>query len=160
MFVESQAAHAFYERTVEHGLVIKGKRVKVGWGKSQPLSPTVQQVVSEGGSRNVYIGGLDASITEAKLEQDFKEFGDIELVNIVPDKNIGFVNFTDISSAMKAIEQIKKNPEYAVFKINYGKDRCANPPRPPKEVWVEEKIPDVMFECHPMHSLASYQVHT
>jgi hypothetical protein len=34
-----------------------------------------------------------------------------------------------VSNATKAIERIRANPEYNNFKISYGKDRCANPPK-------------------------------
>ena len=44
-------------------------------------------------------------------------------------RNCAFVNFTNISNAIKAIEGIKNKPDYANLRIAHGKDRCANPPR-------------------------------
>lgn len=44
-------------------------------------------------------------------------------------RNCAFVNFTNISNAIKAIEGIKNKPEYSNLRIAHGKDRCANPPR-------------------------------
>lgn len=44
-------------------------------------------------------------------------------------RNCAFVNFTNISNAIKAIEGIKTKPDYANLRIAHGKDRCANPPR-------------------------------
>ena len=132
-FVDPNAALAFYNRGSFEGVVLKGKRLKVGWGKATPLPSPVASAVQAGASRNVYIGAIDESITEDRLRKDFSDFGDIELVNIIPDKNIGFVNFIDILSAVKAVETMKLSPEYARYKINYGKDRCGNPPRPPRE---------------------------
>lgn len=44
-------------------------------------------------------------------------------------RNCAFVNFTNISNAIKAIDSIKIKPEYANLRIAHGKDRCANPPR-------------------------------
>lgn len=44
-------------------------------------------------------------------------------------RNCAFVNFTNISNAIKAIDAIKNKPEYANLRIAHGKDRCANPPR-------------------------------
>lgn len=44
-------------------------------------------------------------------------------------RNCAFVNFTNISNAIKAIEGIKVKPEYINLRIAHGKDRCANPPR-------------------------------
>lgn len=44
-------------------------------------------------------------------------------------RNCSFVNFTNISNALKAIDNIKTKPDYANLRIAHGKDRCANPPR-------------------------------
>jgi hypothetical protein len=44
-------------------------------------------------------------------------------------RNCAFVNFTNISNAIKAIEGIKNKPDYGSLRIAHGKDRCANPPR-------------------------------
>ena len=44
-------------------------------------------------------------------------------------RNCAFVNFTNISNAIKAIEGVKNKPDYANLRIAHGKDRCANPPR-------------------------------
>jgi RNA recognition motif-containing protein len=85
--------------------------------------------VQNGGSRNVYLGNIDETITEDKLRQDFGEYGDIELVNTLKEKNCAFVNFTSIASAVRAIDGIRSKDEYKKFRINYGKDRCGNPPR-------------------------------
>ncbi|KAJ3286576.1 hypothetical protein HK104_008972 [Borealophlyctis nickersoniae] len=132
-FIDPSAAVAFYNRGTFEGVVLKGKRLKVGWGKAVPLPATVAGAVQAGASRNVYIGAIDETVTEDRLRKDFSDFGDIELVNIIPDKNIGFVNFIDILSAVKAVETMKTSHEYSKYKINYGKDRCGNPPRPPRE---------------------------
>jgi hypothetical protein len=44
-------------------------------------------------------------------------------------RNCAFVNFTNISNAIKAIDGVKSKPDYANLRIAHGKDRCANPPR-------------------------------
>ena len=48
---------------------------------------------------------------------------------IPSDRNCAFVNFTNISNAIKAIDGVKNKPDYANLRIAHGKDRCANPPR-------------------------------
>ena len=45
------------------------------------------------------------------------------------NRNCAFVNYTNITNAIKAIETIKTKPDYANLRIAHGKDRCANPPR-------------------------------
>ena len=46
------------------------------------------------------------------------------MINIIPEKNIAFINYTDIMSAIKAVEMLKKNSELEKYKISFGKDRC------------------------------------
>lgn len=174
-FIEASAALSFYNRGMTDGLSLKGKRVKFGWGKATPLPHTVASAVLHlGASRNVYIGSLDDSITEEILAEDFKEFGEIELVNLVPEKNIGFVNFTDIMSAVKAVELMRHQfqvegvitvggRDYSKYKINFGKDRCGNPPRPPR-TYVSTAQAAEIFErkltpagdTSPLHLLSAY----
>jgi RNA recognition motif-containing protein len=152
-FVDPALAASFYNQASFHYLVIKNRRLKIGWGKPTALPPLVLNAVVNGGSRNVYIGNIDSSITEEKLKHDFSEYGDIELVNTLEEKNCAFVNFTSILSAVHAIEGIRSKEEYKRFRINYGKDRCGNQPRvqqtprPPQAINpnspIEEMLTDI-----------------
>lgn len=156
-FVDAECANQFYDRCQLEGLVFKGKRVKVGWGKATPLPTSVQLAVHQNlASRNVYIGSIDDLMTESRLLRDFGDFGDIELINIIPDKNIAFVNFTDILSAIRAVEVMKNALEYQRFKINYGKDRCGNAPRAPRPVSHLQTYQDPYPNEPIMHSIPSY----
>jgi len=129
-FIDPTAAATFYALSQLQGLMIHNRRLKIGWGKhSGALPPAIALAVSGGASRNVYIGNLDETFTEEKLRQDFSEYGEIELVNTLREKSCAFVNFTNIANAIKAIEAIKSKEEYKKFKVNFGKDRCGNPPR-------------------------------
>ena len=44
-------------------------------------------------------------------------------------RNCVFVNYPNISNAIKAVEGIKSKPDYTNLRIAHGKDRCANLPR-------------------------------
>ena len=44
-------------------------------------------------------------------------------------RNCTFINYTNISNTIKAIEGIKTKPNYVNLRIAHGKDRCTNPPR-------------------------------
>ncbi|KAK9238212.1 hypothetical protein V1525DRAFT_387781 [Lipomyces kononenkoae] len=130
-FVDPTAAAQFFAMSNVQGLMIHNRRLKIGWGKhSGPLPTAIALAVTAGASRNVYIGNIDESWTEERLRQDFSEYGEIELVNTLREKSCAFVNFTNIANAIKAIEGIKQKEEYRNFKINFGKDRCGNAPRP------------------------------
>lgn len=129
-FIDPTAAASFYALSNIQGLMIHNRRLKVGWGKhSGALPPAIALAVSGGASRNVYIGNIDEAWTEERLRQDFSEYGEIELVNALREKSCAFVNFTNIANAIKAIEAIRGKEDYKRFKINFGKDRCGNPPR-------------------------------
>ncbi|KAF7721619.1 hypothetical protein EC973_004366 [Apophysomyces ossiformis] len=133
-FVDPALALHFYNQAMYQGIVIKNRRLKVGWGKPSALPAAVIAAVQNGGSRNVYLGNIDETITEEKLKQDFSDYGEIELVNTLKEKNCAFVNFTSIAAAVRAIDGIRSKEEYKKFRINYGKDRCGNPPRTHKTV--------------------------
>lgn len=129
-FIDPTAAASFYALSNIQGLMIHNRRLKIGWGKhSGALPPAIALAVSGGASRNVYIGNLDETWTEERLRQDFSEYGEIELVNTLREKSCAFVNFTNIANAIKAIEAVRSKEEYRKFKVNFGKDRCGNPPR-------------------------------
>ncbi|QOU23183.1 hypothetical protein BRETT_003375 [Brettanomyces bruxellensis] len=133
-FIDPISAAQFFAMSSIHGLIIHNRKVKVGWGKhSGPLPGSISLAVANGASRNIYIGGLDKipeiAFTQEKLYHDFKPFGDIEQINFFEQKHCCFVNFTNISNAVKAIDGIHNNPDYEKCKINFGKDRCGNTPR-------------------------------
>ncbi|KAF1991005.1 hypothetical protein K402DRAFT_169146 [Aulographum hederae CBS 113979] len=129
-FIDPTSAASFYALSNLQGLMIHNRRLKIGWGKhSGALPAAIALAVSGGASRNVYIGNLDEAWSEERLRQDFSEYGEIELVNALREKSCAFVNFTNIANAIKAIEAIRGREEYKRFKVNFGKDRCGNPPR-------------------------------
>ncbi|KAJ9624133.1 hypothetical protein H2203_005583 [Taxawa tesnikishii (nom. ined.)] len=129
-FIDPTSAAAFFALSNLQGLMIHNRRLKIGWGKhSGALPPAIALAVSGGASRNVYIGNLDETWSEERLRQDFSEYGEIELVNALREKSCAFVNFTNIANAIKAIEAVRGREEYKRFKVNFGKDRCGNPPR-------------------------------
>ena len=129
-FIDPTSSASFYALSNLQGLMIHNRRLKIGWGKhSGALPPAIALAVSGGASRNVYVGNLDESWSEERLRQDFSDYGEIELINTLREKSCAFVNFTNIANAIKAIEGIRGREEYRRFKINFGKDRCGNPPR-------------------------------
>ncbi|KAI8869209.1 hypothetical protein GQ42DRAFT_103524, partial [Ramicandelaber brevisporus] len=130
-FIEPAAAAQLYHIGTYQGIIVRNRRLKIGWGKNTPLPTSVVNAVSQlGATRNVYVGNLDSAIDEAKLTQDFSQFGgDIEFINMLPEKRCGFISFTHIMDAVKAVENMRQHPDYKPYKINFGKDRCANQPR-------------------------------
>ena len=131
-FVDHNAALTFYHMALVTGITVHNRRLKVGWGKhTGPLSPGLALAVQAGASRNVYIGNINdpALMDEEKIRADLSEYGELEMVNTLPERNCAFANFTNIQSAIKCIEGLKYNKDYQSVKISFGKDRCGNPPR-------------------------------
>ncbi|EGV61987.1 hypothetical protein CANTEDRAFT_125404 [Yamadazyma tenuis ATCC 10573] len=131
-FIDPIAAAQFFAMCQLHGLTIHNRRIKVGWGKhSGPLSNALSLAVSNGASRNIYVGNIIDFhyYNQEKLRTDFSKFGDIEQINYLEEKNCAFINFVNISNAIKAIDGIKSFDDYKSLKINFGKDRCGNLPR-------------------------------
>ncbi|KAF9180612.1 hypothetical protein BGZ51_004810 [Haplosporangium sp. Z 767] len=127
-FVDPDAAKKFLDRATDPGLRVKGRLLKANWGKEVLNLPVdVIQALRFGATRNVYVGGIEGVADEQKLKTDFEEYGEIEKINIIKEKNCGFINFTNVLSAAKAVKGIDSKPEYAEVKVGYGKDRCGTP---------------------------------
>ncbi|KAI9482558.1 hypothetical protein BDB00DRAFT_879104 [Zychaea mexicana] len=126
-FVDPMSAVNLYNHANTTGLVVKGRRLKVGWGKPTNMHSSIYLAVQNGASRNIYVGGIKDKLNEEKLRKDFEQYGEIEMINTLSEKNCAFVNFTNIQNAMKALGAMKYHADYKKVKINYGKDRCGNP---------------------------------
>lgn len=82
-------------------------------------------------------------MTEQTLRDDLSRFGPIDQVKIVrgafsfscacadthADKNIGFVHFLSIATAIKVVQTLATEPEWAGRRVAWGKDRCAYVPK-------------------------------
>ncbi|WCJ28820.1 Pre-mRNA-splicing factor RBM22 [Euphorbia peplus] len=56
--------------------------------------------------RTLYVGGLDARITEQDLRDNFYAHGEIESVKMVPQRAIAFVSYTTREGAEKAADEL------------------------------------------------------
>ena len=126
-FLDANSATHFHSDAILKKLAIKGQDMKVGWGKPSQVPTSVALAVQQSSaSRNVYLGNLPETVTEAQLREDLGKFGLIDTVKIVRDKSIGFVHFLSISNAIKAVSQLPHDPKWQPpRRVYYGKDRCA-----------------------------------
>ncbi len=126
-FLDGSSATHFHSDAILKKLAIRGQDIKIGWGKPAQVPTSVAVAVQQSGaSRNVYLGNLDESVTEAELREDLGKFGPIDTVKIVREKAIGFVHFLSIGNAIKAVSQLPQEPKWqAPRRVYYGKDRCA-----------------------------------
>lgn len=62
--------------------------------------------------KRIYVGNLPFSITEAEVEELFRQYGDVQEVSLVTDRQtgrprgFGFVQMSDDGEADNAIEQL------------------------------------------------------
>lgn len=129
-FLDPTTAAAFHSDALMRKIQLHGQELKVGWGKPSAVPTNVVMAVQQNGAtRNVYLGNLDDNVTEQSLRDDLSRFGPIDQVKIVHDKNIGFVHFLSIATAIKVVQALATEPLWAGKRIHYGKDRCAYVPK-------------------------------
>ncbi|QLQ81800.1 hypothetical protein HG537_0G00540 [Torulaspora globosa] len=156
-FIEAASAVQFYTNAFIDPIVLHGNMLKVGWGHhSGPLPKSISLAVTVGASRNVYVSLPEYAFkdkyindpqykeyaekyklpTEQQLRKDFSHYGEIEQINYLSDGHCCWVNFMNISAAIKLVEEVKYDDEkksgeffnkrYEGLIIGYGKDRCGN----------------------------------
>lgn len=124
-FLTPGVAEAFHSDMVLRKIHLHEQELKVGWGKPSALSSVIANAVqSHGASRNVYVGGLPPDMTEEALRDELARFGYIDQVKLVRDKNIGFVHFLSIATALKVVTTLPQDPQWQGRRVNFGKDRC------------------------------------
>ena len=129
-FIDPAAAQFLFQFGLTQGIVIKGQRCKVGWGREVYLPKQCVQPIQKGATRNIYLGGIDLMAhTEERLREDFGRFGELEQIHILAEKNTAFVNFCSLLDAIKAKEQMEADPTYFGLKVQYSKDRVVGIPR-------------------------------
>lgn len=126
-FLNPNAAAHFYSDAIFKKLSLNSNDIKIGWGKSSPVSTQVSLAIAQdGASRNVYLGNLPEDLTQQQIHDELSaKFGPIDTIKLVKEKNIGFVHFLSVSTAIKVVQQLPLDPEWANRKVFYGKDRCA-----------------------------------
>lgn len=116
--------------------------------------------VTAGASRNIYIGLPNSNSnsnlilpSEEELRNDFSNFGNMEQINFIHNRDCGFMNFLHIIDAINVVSCFEFDREeclkrlmkdsrleteqeieefydkYKDFKISFAKDRCGNSPK-------------------------------
>lgn len=101
-FLDGSTAAAFHADASVKKLALHGQELRIGWGKPSVVPTTVAQAVAQHqATRNVFLGNLDENTNEQDLRNELSKYGPIDQVKIVRDKNIGFIHFLSIGTAMK-----------------------------------------------------------
>lgn len=129
-FLDPSTAAAFHADACVKHLSLHSTELKIGWGKNTPVPQQVALAAQQShATRNVYLGNLEDSWTEEALRDELSRFGLIDQVKVVRDRNIAFVHFLSIATAMKVVATLPTEPAWHDKRVNYGKDRCAYVPR-------------------------------
>eukprot|EP00210_Caulerpa_lentillifera_P003170 g3029.t1 len=112
-FVEcyNHAAADLARRTLSRAeFKLKERALTVTWAEPRRMEVDHEKV------KSIYVGNLPDTVTEMKLRDMFKAYGDVEKV-VLPyardgrrHRDYGFVHYVDRSCALKAIEATEQNP--------------------------------------------------
>lgn len=128
-FIDPVAAEALFLAAQQRPFLMYNTQVRVGWAKSAPLRPELQEAVSQGATRNLYIGGVSENITEANLKELIAPYchGEFDGIHILRPKKIAFVNLISIKAAIQARQALQSADPPIVLdglpiKINFAKE--------------------------------------
>ena len=80
-------------------------------------------------NNKIYVGGLSWDTKENGLREAFEEFGDIEELNIITDRDtgrsrgFGFITFATQEGAEKALSMNGQEVDGRTLRVNYAQER-------------------------------------
>ncbi|KAH8552529.1 hypothetical protein BGW37DRAFT_489330 [Umbelopsis sp. PMI_123] len=112
-------------------------------------------------TRSLWIGNIDATISEDDLQQLFSPFGPIESLRLLVDKECAFINFTNIEDAVRAKDEIlgrlNGRVGQCVVRVGFGKIEggISDPSvlQPTRALWIGSLPPNT--SSAKLHSLFS-----
>eukprot|EP01118_Nematostelium_gracile_P008347 TRINITY_DN2766_c0_g1_i2.p1 TRINITY_DN2766_c0_g1~~TRINITY_DN2766_c0_g1_i2.p1 ORF type:complete len:542 (+),score=168.79 TRINITY_DN2766_c0_g1_i2:74-1627(+) len=117
-FIELDAAIRAHSQMF--GFTVHGQQVKIGWGKTEG---TGAELGGPPPCRNLWLGNINTDVGEEQIRVAFSQFGPIEKIRILPQKNCAFVNFATIEAAIAAKNQMQGvSIGDRPIKINFGKE--------------------------------------
>lgn len=57
-------------------------------------------------SKQLWVGGISASVSKEQLEEDFQKFGEIEAFRFLRDRNTAFVEYFKLEDATQAMRSM------------------------------------------------------
>jgi hypothetical protein len=85
--------------------------------------PTGHQIPLECGvPRTLWVGNVDPSVQEQEILRVFSEFGSIESIRLLPEKDCAFINYCHASGAAEAKKKMQGGRlGNCVIKVGFGK---------------------------------------
>ncbi|EEB08349.2 RNA-binding protein [Schizosaccharomyces japonicus yFS275] len=127
-FIHAADAFAFYEQCTVNRPVFQSKLLRVHFARPTILPESIHQALQQSAaSRNVFIGNIPREFTEQTLEDCLSKYGAIENVKILSSRNIAFVHFLNIKSAIRVVRELSSDKEWHSRRVFYGMDHCSVP---------------------------------
>jgi RNA recognition motif-containing protein len=141
-FVELDAALQAHTAG-QQGLFVRGQNIRVGWGKNDGPPGGGGYGGGGGGGRHfddpvtpttkLWVGNIEQGTTEEEIRGLFSQFGTIERIKVLSQKNCAFVDFQVLDHALAAKQALNGVPfKSGQLRINFGKDD-PNRDRPRRE---------------------------
>ena len=117
------------KRKASEPVAVPAKKVKAESGAAKAVSANVP----ENATSNLFIGRLSWNVDEEWLTREFEEFGEIQRVKVITDrdtgksKGFGYVEFAKVEDAVKALNA-KKGSELDGREINVDYSAQQNKP--------------------------------
>lgn len=127
-FLDPESALAMFEDCRMYPPVLADEKVKVNWAKSSPLRQEMLGEIQRGATRNLFVGGIKESTTEADLQELFAPYcgGDFDTISVLSEKKIAFVNMVSLKAAIMARQALTRNGpclfQGEELKINFAKE--------------------------------------
>ncbi|OLY85441.1 Negative regulator of differentiation 1 [Smittium mucronatum] len=108
-FIYSQDAEKFISLVKSNSINLRNRQVKLGWGSSSGSLPQKIKMCVEkkNATRSINVSNLPGKASTESLMSDFGVFGEIESINLLQGRNIGYIHFTDIMSAINLMESVE-----------------------------------------------------
>ncbi|TBU07864.1 hypothetical protein CWI36_0215p0010 [Hamiltosporidium magnivora] len=123
-FMSSLSAASFISLCNKSPLNIKGYRIKVNYGNNTPTPVPGILAVYNHATRVLKIEPIDDELTYTKVQQDCKDFGEIEKIQF--GENSVKINFLFITDCYRAYTELKNKDFYDNYNLSFGNDRCGN----------------------------------
>jgi hypothetical protein len=102
-FVEPQSAFLLM-MSCNGQIVLGGKQLTLMYAKMRPLPRDLVAAIRQGATRNLYVANVPENLTGEVAGALFAPFGDLESVRLVSRKRAAFVNYANVTAALKAKE--------------------------------------------------------
>lgn len=126
------------ESSPDISLLLSGMNVS----ETLEVKDASQAVETEDGSspsKSLWVGNIDPSLNESDLVSVFSEFGPVESIRLLPEKECAFVNFVNVKDSVVAKNQMQgARMGSCIVKIGFGRSESSSESTqsPLRSLWI------------------------